>query len=301
MIKEKLIVKIEDCNQRLDQYLVNNLSKTRSSIQKLIKNKAIRVNDDFQKASYTVLENDVIEILYNEDILDIKAENIPLDIIYEDDDLIVINKKRGMVVHPGSGNYNGTLVNALLYHYNTLSEINGKTRPGIIHRIDKDTSGLIVCAKNDNAHLFISEQLKDKRCFRKYYALISGVLEYDDVIIDAPIGRSAKDRQKMAITTNNSKDSITKVKVLKRFDKVTLVECELETGRTHQIRVHCQYIKHAVVNDPKYGKHIIDNKGQVLHAHYLSFIHPKTKERVEFEIGMADYFDYYIKELNDKC
>lgn len=299
MQQDKVYVSALDAGKRLDQFLSENYNKTRSSIQKIIKQNLVTVNNQIEKSSYIVCEDDVIELSFTiEEDYNIVAEDIPLKIIYEDEDIIVINKEKGMVVHPGSGNYHGTLVNALLYHCNKLSEVNGETRPGIIHRIDKDTSGLIVCAKNDEAHVFISNQLQNKECFRKYYAIVNGILQHDEVLIDAPIGRSEKDRQKMTVTDKNSKHAVTKITVLKRLEKATIVECELETGRTHQIRVHCQYIKHGIVNDVKYGKRIFDDKGQVLHAHFLSFIHPKTKERVEFETGVPEYFDYYIKELS---
>ena len=219
-----------------------------------------------------------------------------LDIVYEDQDLIVINKPKGLVVHPAVGNYENTLVHGLLYHCKDLSGINGEMRPGIVHRIDKDTSGLLVCAKNNNAHISLSSQLQDKTCFRKYYAICHGVFEHDEGTIDAPIGRDEKDRQKMSVTLKNSKEAITHFKVLKRFDDSTLVECELKTGRTHQIRVHMKFINHPVVNDAKYSnKKLIDESGQYLHAYYLSFIHPSTKKRMEFVTDMPSYMKDYIK------
>lgn len=286
--------------QRLDQYLSVALGKTRSAIQKLIKQNLIFVNGQTVKSSYLLQSGDKVEYsILHEEKREIIAQDIKLNIIYEDDDILVVNKDKGMVVHPGNGNYDSTLVNALMYHCKqNLSNVNGEERPGIIHRIDKDTSGLLVCAKHDDAHVFISNQLQSKECYRKYYALINGVLQHDEVLIDAPIGRSDKDRQKMTVTDKNSKDARTKLTVLKRFEKATLVECELETGRTHQIRVHCQYIKHGIVNDQKYGKRIFDDKGQVLHAYYLSFIHPRTLQRVTFQTEMPEYFHHYIEELN---
>ncbi|MDD5842813.1 MAG: RluA family pseudouridine synthase, partial [Solobacterium sp.] len=231
---------------------------------------------------------------------DIKPKDIALDIVYEDEDLIVINKPKGLVVHPAAGNYDNTLVNALLYHCKELSDINGYYRPGIVHRIDKDTSGLLVCAKNNAAHAALSAQLQDKTCFRKYYAIVNGIIDNNEGIINAPIGRSSKDRQKMEVTDKNSKEAITEFKVLQRLSSTCLVECELKTGRTHQIRVHMAFIKHPVLNDPKYSKKTIDETGQYLHAYYLSFIHPKTNERMEFVTDMPEYMKNYIRENGGK-
>ena len=217
-----------------------------------------------------------------------------MDIVYEDEDLIVINKPKGLVVHPAVGNPDGTIVNALLYHCKELSDINGYYRPGIVHRIDKDTSGLLVCAKNNEAHNFLSEQLKDKTCYRKYYAIVNGVIENNEGEINAPIGRSEKNRQQMCVTSKNSKDAITLFRVMERYNDSTLLDVELKTGRTHQIRVHMQYINHAVVNDSRYAKKVIDDSGQFLHAYFLSFIHPRTKERMEFKTRMPQYMRDYI-------
>ena len=199
-----------------------------------------------------------------------------------------------MVVHPAVGNYDGTLVNALLYHFNSLSDINGQFRPGIVHRIDKDTSGLLVCAKNNAAHQILSEQLKDKTCYRKYYAIVSGIIENNEGEINAPIGRSPKNRQLMCVTPKNSKEAVTLFKVLERYDDSTLLDVELKTGRTHQIRVHMKFINHPVVNDNKYNKKIIDQTGQYLHAYYLSFVHPRTNKRVSFSAPMPQYMLEYI-------
>ncbi|MDY6062539.1 MAG: RluA family pseudouridine synthase [Erysipelotrichaceae bacterium] len=294
------VIDKEDVGSRIDKFLCEHTDFSRSHINKLIKDELVRVNGIKTKASYKLSLDDNLLLSYEiPEPLAVEAEDIPLNIVYEDNDIIVINKPKHLVVHPGSGNMSHTLVNALLYHCKDLSGINGILRPGIVHRIDKDTSGLLVCAKNDNAHLKLSEQLADKSCFRKYYALLNGVVEHDQFVVDAPIGRSEKDRQKMCVTNKNAKEAITHFKVLKRFSKSTLVECRLETGRTHQIRVHSSYIKHAVVNDGKYSRRVVDENGQILHAYYLSFIHPKTGERVEFETAMPEYFNDYIKEINE--
>ena len=292
---------VEESGARLDKYLseVSELSRTR--VQDLAKEKKIYVNGKAEKSSYKVQCGDTIscDVPENEE-LNVQAEDIPLDILYEDDDIIVINKPKGMVVHPAPGNYSGTLVNALLYHCKDLSGINGVIRPGIVHRIDKDTSGLLVCCKNNSAHAFIAAQLQDKTCYRKYYAIVNGVIENGQGVIDAPIGRSSKDRQKMEVTDKNSKKAITEFKVLERYGNSSLLECELKTGRTHQIRVHMAFIKHPVLNDPKYSKKIIDQSGQYLHAYYLSFIHPRTKQRMEFKTDMPLYMKEYILKNGGK-
>ncbi len=293
------IVDFEDVSFRIDQFLAEKTDLSRSNIQKLIKEAKVLVNGETTKSSYRIEIDDVITLMENEvKTQNVEPEDIKIDIVYEDDDIIVVNKAKGMVVHPANGNYSNTLVNALLFHSKNLSAVNGEFRPGIVHRIDKDTSGLLVCVKNDYAHNFIANQLQDKTCYRKYYALLNGVVEHNNIVVDAPIGRSNKDRQKMCVTDINSKNALTKINVLNRYSKTTLVECQLETGRTHQIRVHSQYIKHPVVNDPKYSNKTIDDKGQVLHAYFLSFIHPKTLERMEFKTPIPDYFNQYIKEYN---
>ncbi|MDO4197427.1 MAG: RluA family pseudouridine synthase [Erysipelotrichaceae bacterium] len=291
----RLVVDDENLDLRLDSYLAANTPLSRSQIQKLIENGQVLLNGSIPNKKIKTELNDIIEFSYEEKTLtDILPENIPLDIVYEDEYLIVVNKPKDMVVHPAVGNYNGTLVNALLYHCKELSDVNGYYRPGIVHRIDKDTSGLIVCAKDNFSHSFLSEQLKDKTCFRKYFAIVSGVIENNGGEINAPIGRNEKDRQTMCVTSKNSKEAITEFSVLERFDDSTLIECELKTGRTHQIRVHMKFINHPVVNDLKYGRKKIDETGQYLHAYYLSFIHPKTNERMEFETDMPQYMKDYI-------
>lgn len=233
--------------------------------------------------------------------MDVEAEAIPLDIRYEDEDVIVINKPKGMVVHPANGNQHGTLVNALLYHVKDLSGINGVLRPGIVHRIDKDTTGLLIVAKNDMAHASLSKQLQTKSVNRLYYALVHGVIPHDFGTIDAPIGRDVNDRQKMAVTSTNSKDARTHFKVIERFQEYTLVECRLETGRTHQIRVHMQYIGYPVVGDEKYSyRKTMKTNGQLLHAHQLTFVHPRTQQQITVEAPLPEQFETILKELRAK-
>lgn len=295
---------------RIDKYLNEECDISRSRIKKLIDDEKILVNGKSVKASYLVKIDDVI--LVNNEIdkeSDIVPENIELDIVYEDEYLMVVNKKSGMVVHPGNGNYSGTLVNALMYHSNdNLSSVNGDVRPGIVHRIDADTSGLLLVAKNDMVHNDLAKQISEKSVVRKYVALVSGVIKEDSATIDAPIGRDKIDRKKMCVTGDNSKDAITHIKVLERYNNATLIECRLETGRTHQIRVHMAYIKHPVVNDPVYGhvkndekviKEHTDNKeemlkyiefGQLLHAKEIGFVHPITKEFMDFQVDTPDMF-----------
>ena len=277
---------------RIDKYLTDNTDYTRSKIQKMIENGNILVNNKQTKDSYKLKENDRITIEeYNEEI-DIEPENIPLDIYYEDEDLIVVNKPSGMVVHPAPGNYSKTLVNALMYHTNNLSTINTSIRPGIVHRIDADTSGLLLVAKNDKTHNALAEAIQKKEVVREYIALVEGVIMEDTATIDAPIGRDKNNRKKMAVTSENSKDAITHIRVLDRYKDSTLIRCKLETGRTHQIRVHLNYIGHPVVNDPVYGyKKLIDKDfGQMLHAEKIGFVHPTTKEYMEFTAPLPDRF-----------
>ncbi len=242
-----MIVEINDSGKRIDKYLNENTEYTRSKIQKMIENGNILVNDIKVKDSYKVKENDYITIEALEETTDILPENIPLDIYYEDDDLIVVNKPSGMVVHPAPGNYTGTLVNALIYHTNNLSKVNTNIRPGIVHRIDADTSGLLLVAKNDKSHDILAEAIQKKEVVREYIALVEGIIMEDTATIDAPIGRDKKDRKKMTVTSENSKDAVTHIRVLKRYKDSTLIRCKLETGRTHQIRVHLSYIGHPVV------------------------------------------------------
>ena len=279
-----MIVEINDSGKRIDKYLNENTEYTRSKIQKMIENGNILVNDVKVKDSYKVKENDYITIEALEETTDILPENIPLDIYYEDDDLIVVNKPSGMVVHPAPGNYTGTLVNALIYHTNNLSKVNTNIRPGIVHRIDADTSGLLLVAKNDKSHNILAAAIQKKEVVREYIALVEGIIMEDTATIDAPIGRDKKDRKKMTVTSENSKDAVTHIRVLERYKDSTLIRCKLETGRTHQIRVHLSYIGHPVVNDPVYGhKKLIDKDfGQMLHAEKLGFVHPTTKEYMEF-------------------
>ncbi|SMB93280.1 ribosomal large subunit pseudouridine synthase D [Desulfonispora thiosulfatigenes DSM 11270] len=291
----------ENEGQRLDAFLSENIEEiSRSYIQKLIKDENIKVNNQPVKSNYKIKATDsIIAIIPEPETIDIKAEEIPLDIIYEDDDVLVINKAVGMVVHPAVGNYTQTLVNALLYHCKDLSGINGKLRPGIVHRIDKDTSGLLMVAKNDHAHQGLANQLKDHSVDRAYMALVHGVVTEPGGIIDAPIGRHPNDRQKMAVTLKNSKEAVTKYYVKERFTKYTLVECKLETGRTHQIRVHMSYINHPLVGDITYGwkKNNLGLNGQALHAYMLGFVHPRTGEKLNFTVPMPDYFQNTLSEL----
>ena len=294
--------KIEINNQsgRIDMYLMEYLGYSRSYIQNLIKNKTILVNDKETKSSYNIKNGDIITINdIKEEEMDVAAEDIPLDIVYEDNDVIVINKPNGMVVHPAPGNYHGTLVNGLLYSEN-LSDINGEFRPGIVHRIDAYTTGLLMIAKNNKAHEVLAKELEEKKTTRKYVALVWGVIEHDRGTIDAPIGRDEKDRKKMCITSVNSKKAITHFKVLERFKDATLIELSLETGRTHQIRVHMNYINHPVVNDPVYGKRkLINDEGQCLHAKTLGFIHPTTGKYMEFDSELPVKFENILNKFRE--
>lgn len=278
-------LKTKTNNIRIDKYLITELNISRNKIQKLIDNNQILVNNKKVKANYILKENDLINVLdITEEKIDIKPENIPLDIVYEDDYLLVVNKPSGMVVHPAIGNYNNTLVNALMYHCNKLSNVNGKIRPGIVHRIDADTSGLLLVAKNDAVHNDLAKQISEKTVKREYIALVHGIIKEDSATIDAPIGRDPTNRKKLAVTIENSKDAITHLYVLERLKNATLIKCVLETGRTHQIRVHMKYINHPIVNDPTYGlkKQENPNFNQMLHAKTIGFVHPVTKEYLEF-------------------
>lgn len=297
-------IKVSDLDEeiRIDKYLseLKDLELTRTKVQKLIDNDLILVNNKKIKNSYKVQNDDIIEIGALEEISKIIPEKMDLDIVYEDDDVIVVNKKSGVVVHPAQGNYTGTLVNGLLYHSKSLSKINGEFRPGIVHRIDKDTSGLILIAKNDKAHLSLSEQLKNKTTTRKYIALVEGVINHDTGTIDAPIGRDANDRKKMNVTSFNSKNAVTHFKVLEKYKNATLIECKLETGRTHQIRVHMKYIGHPVINDPVYGRKSATNFGQMLHAKTIGFIHPTTNEYLEFDCELPSEFLEMLKRYKEE-
>jgi 23S rRNA pseudouridine1911/1915/1917 synthase len=294
---------IDNDGIRIDKYLLDKLDISRNKIQKLINDNNILVNGKSVKTSYIVRVDDLIEcdFLYKEKI-DILPEDIPLDIVYEDDDLLVVNKPSGMVVHPAVGNYSHTLVNALMYHCNNLSQVNGVIRPGIIHRIDADTSGLLLVAKNDMAHVDLAKQISEKSVKREYIALVDGVIKEDTATIDAPIGRDVKNRKKMCVTADNSKDAITNIKVIERYKNSTLITCSLLTGRTHQIRVHMNYIGHSVINDPVYGsKKLVDSLfGQMLHARKIGFVHPRTHEYMEFTCEPPEKFLDILEMYKDK-
>lgn len=301
------IIEKEDASKRLDVFLSEKIEDaTRSYIKTLIDDGKITVNLAKVKAGYKLKIGDSIDVeIVEKKLENIVAEDIPLDIVYEDDDIIIVNKPKGMVVHPANGNYTGTMVNSLMNsHKDNLSSINGVIRPGIVHRIDKDTSGILVVAKNDNAHKKLSEQFKVHSIKRKYIALVKGIIKEDKLTIDRPIGRSIKDRKKMAVTEKNSRRAITHISVLKRFysSNVTLIEAELETGRTHQIRVHMAYLHHPLVGDEVYGKK--DSKfkvnGQMLHAKYLGFIHPTSGKFVEFDSPLPEYFSSILMSLENR-
>lgn len=279
-------------SERIDKYVTAD-GLTRSQIQKLIENGDITVNGRCVKPNYKLKLNDEINITLPEPkVADIKAENIPLDIVYEDNDLLVVNKPRGMVVHPAPGNYEGTLVNALMYHCkDSLSGINGVLRPGIVHRIDKDTSGLLLVAKTNEAHLSLAGQLKEKTTKREYVCIVNGLLKSKSGTIDAPIGRHPTSRLKMTVTASNSKNAVTHFKVLEYLNNATYVSCRLETGRTHQIRVHMQYIGHSILGDPVYAsKDPYHLNGQALHARLIGFTHPTSGKYMEFTAEPPQYF-----------
>ncbi len=277
---------IAEEKKRIDKYLMECLGISRSKVQKMIDSSNVLVGEKVVKNSYVLKEGERIVVIgEGEEEVSIDPENIPLDIYYEDEYLLVVNKPSGMVVHPAAGNWSGTLVNALMYHCNQcLSGVNGKIRPGIVHRIDKDTSGLLLVAKRDDVHEALAKQISEKTVVRKYVALVQGVILEDTATIDAPIGRDVHQRKKMCVTDVHGKEAVTHVRVLERYEKATLIECRLETGRTHQIRVHLSYIGHPVVNDLVYGYKRIDDEafGQMLHAKTLGFIHPITHEYLEF-------------------
>jgi len=300
----ELNVNEENSDERLDSYLSDELENvSRSYIQSLIKKGHIEVNNIKKKASYIVKHGDSITVnLPEPEKLEIKAENIQLNFIYEDDSLLIVNKPQGMVVHPAPGNYTGTLVNALLYHIDKLSSINGVIRPGIVHRLDKDTSGLLLIAKNDFTHRFLSEQLKDRNVHREYIALVHGIIKNNTGTINKPIGRNSKDRKKMAVVYSNSKEAITNYEVLQRFSKYTLLKVKLETGRTHQIRVHFSDMNHPVLGDPLYsnGKNEFNLDKQLLHARKLGFFHPIRKEYLEFECDIPDVFKDILTKLEKR-
>lgn len=299
-IREFLVEEDEE-GDRLDVYLADQfVDMSRSYIQKIIKDKKVTVNGKIEKAKYLVKEEDKIVIeIPKPKVLEVVPQDIPIEIVYEDDDIIIVNKPQGMVVHPAPGNYEGTLVNAILYHCKgNLSSINGVIRPGIVHRIDKDTSGILMIAKNNNAHNCLAEQLKDHSITREYEFICHGVFKEDNVTVDRPIGRNPKDRLKMAIVPNG-KRAVTHFEVIERFNGYTHVRARIETGRTHQIRVHAMSINHPLVGDPVYGpkNSKIKLNGQALHAKKLGFIHPTTKEYIEFDSELPDYFQKLLEKL----
>lgn len=291
---------IADKSERLDVFLSEKLDKTRSAVKKLVDDGEITVGGNKVKAGRVLKIGEEISVNIPDPVkLDLEAENIPLDIIYQDKDIAIINKPQGMTVHAGNGTHGSTLVNALLYHLDSLSGINGVIRPGIVHRIDKDTSGLLVVAKNDAAHLSLSEQIKNKTCHRIYLALLEGTVKQNDGIIDTFIGRSDKNRTMMAVK-DSGRRAVTHFKVIKRYKEFTFAEFKLETGRTHQIRVHCKYIGHPIVGDPVYGyeKQKFKLNGQLLHAWKLELTHPSTGERMSFEAPLPDYFQAVLQKLD---
>ena len=304
MIKEIIVEQSEEKN-RLDSYIASkDLELSRSMIKKLLEDGKITVNGEMTKASYKVQLNDKIEIdIEKPKEVKLEAQEIPLDVIYEDNDILVVNKQKGLVVHPGNGNLDGTLANAVMAHCkDSLSGIGGELRPGIVHRLDKDTSGLLIIAKNDKAHIKMSEQIKDRKVKKTYIALVRGIISENEATINMPIGRSTKDRKKMAVT-KNGKEAITHFKVLNRFTtnkaSYTLLEVKIDTGRTHQIRVHMAEIGHPVIGDTVYsnGKNEFGVVGQCLHAKKLEFTHPITEKEMNLEAPLPEYFEKIIEEL----
>ena len=283
---------------RLDKAVADLTELSRGLANEQIKNGQILVNGETKKAKYAVKEGDVISYEVPEpEVVEYVAEDLPLEIVYQDEDVAVVNKPQGMVVHPSAGHTSGTLVNALMYHIKDLSGINGVLRPGIVHRIDKDTSGLLMIAKNDQAHLALADELKDKKSLRKYWAIVHGNLPNDRGVIEAPIGRSEKDRKKQAVTAKG-KPALTRFQVLERFGDYALVELQLETGRTHQIRVHMAYIGHPVAGDEVYGpRKTLKGHGQFLHARTLGFTHPRTGEVLEFTAEAPAIFLETLEKL----
>ncbi len=298
-------IDITESGTRLDVFLTEYLKDlTRSRIQKLIADGDITVNGKAAKANLKLKAGDIAEVnVPQAKATEIEAEEIPLDIVYEDKHMLVVNKPQGMVVHPAAGNYSGTLVNALMAHCgDNLSGINGEIRPGILHRIDKDTSGLLLVAKDDAAHIGLSAQIKEHSLTREYLCIVHGKIKEDNGTIDAPIGRDPKDRKKMTITDKNARNAVTHFFVLERFDKYTFIKCRLETGRTHQIRVHMSKNSHPIVGDPVYGRKKEEFKlnGQLLHAWKVGFVHPVTGEYMEFERGVPEYFEQVLETLRRK-
>ncbi|MEE0914226.1 MAG: RluA family pseudouridine synthase [Ruminococcus sp.] len=302
MTEYKLIC--NENNIRLDKFVsLADIGLSRSAATGLIENNLVTVNGKTAEKKLKLSVGDNITVLVPDPVAyEAKAENIPLDIVYEDDDLLVVNKSKGMVVHPAAGNYEKTLVNALLYHCgDSLSGINGVLRPGIVHRIDKDTSGLLIVAKNDLSHSFLAEQIKEHSFTREYEAVVYGLLKDEEGTVDAPIGRNPNDRKKMCVIAKNSKNAVTHYSVIKRYKGYTHIKCKLETGRTHQIRVHMAYLGHPVAGDTVYGvkKEKVEFEGQCLHAKKIGFIHPRTKEYMEFDSELPDYFKNFLIKLNN--
>lgn len=296
--------KLENENDliRIDKFLIDKLDLSRSKVQEMIKQDLVLVNNKKVKNSYILRINDEVEVVGELKIeTDVLPEKMGLDVVYEDDYLMVINKPSGLVVHPAAGHFSGTLVNGLLAHAKNLSSNNGEVRPGIVHRIDKDTSGLLVVAKDDKTHEALARQLKDKTLSRIYVALVKGRINHDTGTIDAPIGRDPYDRKKMCVTDENSKEAITHFKVLERYRNASLIECKLETGRTHQIRVHMNYINHPIINDPVYGpKGKTTPFGQMLHAKEIGFIHPVTKEYMNFKCDVPEEFNKIVEKYKEE-
>lgn len=291
----KIVVNNENVNVRLDVFLSKELDKTRSYIDKQIKYGNVLVNGSSVKNGYSLKEDDIIDVNFSLEESKLEKENIPLDIFYEDEYIMVVNKPSGLVVHPGNGNKSHTLVNALMYHTDNLSE-SESDRPGIVHRIDKDTSGLLLISKTNLAHNILSVDFQNKNIKRKYIALVEGVINEEKGKINAPIGRDTKDRTKMMVTDKNSKQAVTNFEVIERYKNSTLIRCILETGRTHQIRVHMSYIGHPLINDPVYNKkHVINDFGQMLHAYYIGFNHPITKEFMEFTVDAPKEFNEILE------
>ena len=292
----------EDIGKRADVFLASKLNLSRANIQKMMDADRITIGPKTVKANHKVKDGELFVIRYQEAIpLEVIAENIPLDILYEDQDVVVINKARGMVVHPAAGNYTGTLVNALLYHCKNLSGINGVIRPGIVHRLDKDTSGVMIVAKNDVAHTSLSEQIQSKSAKRTYLVVVRGNVKQDSGRIETLIGRDSKDRKKMAVVSKNGREAVTEYEVLERFGRFTLLQCRLLTGRTHQIRVHLEYLGYPVVGDPKYSpqKTPFAINGQALHSYELTFKHPRTGEEMSFTAPIPEDMHKIITRLRN--
>lgn len=298
--QERIIITENEAGMRADVALAALLEITRSNMQRLLEEGRAVKGGKVLKSNYKVkLGDEIIVELPEPQPLDVQPENIPLDIIYEDEDVVVVNKARGMVVHPAAGNYTGTLVNALLYHCHNLSGINGVIRPGIVHRLDKDTSGIMICAKNDAAHLSLSEQIQNKTAQRTYLAVVRGNIKNDSGTIETQIARDKNDRKKMAVVTEGGRQAITEYEVMERFGKYTIVKCRLKTGRTHQIRVHMEYLGYPLIGDPKYSpmKTPFSINGQALHSLTLTFVHPRTHEQMSFEAPLPEDMKKIVTRL----